>query len=61
LKQSGGGQVQFLRRMAFHSNHPRRRDFGQLQRDGPVPYQSTFSKKSHSFLTNLPQSQICCV
>jgi len=27
-------------------------------RDGPVPYQSVFSKKSHPFLTNLPQSQI---
>ena len=60
LKQSDGGWVQFLHRTALHSNRPRWRDFGtyRLQREGPVPYQSVFSKKSHPFLTNLPQSQI---
>jgi len=41
-----------LRRMTFHSNRSRQRDFGTYwpQRDGPVPYQSVFSKKSHTFL-----------
>jgi len=58
LKQSDGGRVQFLRRTAFHSNRPRRLNFGtyRLQRDGPVPYQSVFSKKAILILTNLPQS-----
>jgi len=56
LKRSGGGRVQFLCRTVFHSNRLRQRDFGtyQLQRDGPVPYQSIFSKESHPFLTNCP-------
>jgi len=60
LKQSDGGRVQFLRRMAFLGNRPRQRDYGTypVQRDGPVPYQGAFLKKSHYFLTNLPQSQI---
>ena len=57
LKQCDGRWVQFLRRMVFHGNRLRRRDFGTywLRRDGPVPYQSVFLKKSHPFLTNLPK------
>ena len=56
--------MQFLRRTAFHSNHPRRRDFGtyRLQRDGPVPYQSVFSKKSHPFFDKpAPKSNSPCL
>ena len=55
LKQSDGRRVQFLCRMVFHSNRPKRRTYW-LHRDGPVPHQSIFSKKSLPFLTNLSRS-----
>ena len=51
LKPSDGRRVQFLHRMALHANHPRQLHFCTywLQRDGPVPYWSVFSKKSLLF------------
>ena len=61
MKQSDGGQVQFLRRTAFHSNRPRRHDFGtyRQQRDGPVP--RFFKEKPSFFDKPAPKSNSLCI
>ena len=61
LKQSDGGQAQFLHRMVFHSNHLL--DVGTCRKEMDLcPIRVFFFlKKSFPFLTNLSQSQICRV
>ena len=57
-------EYSFLHRTAFHNNRPRQCDFGtyQLQRDGPVPYQSVFFEEKASFFDKpVPMSNSPCL